>query len=76
MTAKGVPHQNVNPVMHLYLDHHYAGNTAVQPKELKDYTFRVSKVAAGVSRVLIGFWNSADHGARNLYVKEIRIKKL
>jgi hypothetical protein len=75
VTAKGVPYQNVDPVMHLYVDQHYAGSTAVAPKVLKEYTFRVAKVAGGVRRVLISYWNSADHGARNLYIKEIRISK-
>ena len=73
VTAKGVPYQNVDPVMHVYVDQHYAGSTAVAPKVLKEYTFRVAKLAGGVRRVLISYWNSADHGARNLYIKEVRI---
>ena len=73
VTAKGVPCENVDPVMHVYLDHHHAGSIAVAPKEFKEYTFRVSSAAAGMSRLVVSYWNAASGGRRNLVVKEIRV---
>ena len=71
--AKSVPYENIDPVMNVYLDQHPAGSIAVTPDEYKEYTFHQTISAAGVSRVLVSYWNGATGGRRNLYVKQIRI---
>jgi len=73
VTAKGVPWENVDPVLNVYLGHCRAGSTAISSKDFKDYEFRVDDVSAGVNRLLLSYWNAATGGRRNVFVREIRI---
>jgi hypothetical protein len=73
VTAKGVPCENVDPVLNVYLDHCRAGSMAISSKDFKDYEFRVDDVSAGVNRLLLSYWNAATGGRRNVFVKEVRI---
>ena len=75
VTAKGVPCENVDPVLNVYLDHGRGGSLAISSKEFKEYEFRVDDVSAGVNRLLLSYWNAATGGRRNVYVKEIRIDR-
>jgi hypothetical protein len=73
VTAKGVPYENVDPILNVYLDHCRAGSMAISSKDFQEYVFRVDDVPAGVNRLLLSYWNAATGGRRNMYVKEIRI---
>lgn len=76
VTAKGTHYLDIDPEMHVYVDHHYAGHVTVEPKEFKEYPFHVSISESGVSRVLVSFWNASGLGeSRLLYVKEIRVAR-
>jgi hypothetical protein len=71
--AKGVPCENVDPVLNVCLDHRRAGSVAISSKDFKEYEFRADDVPAGVNRLLLSYWNAATGGRRNVFVKEIRI---
>jgi len=73
VTAKGVPCDNVDPVLNVYLDHCRAGSVAISSKDFKEYEFHIDHVSAGVNRLLLSYWNAASGGRRNVYVKEIRV---
>ena len=62
VTARGVPCENVDPVLNVYLDHCRANSMAISSKEFKDYEFRVADVPAGVNRLVLSYWNAASGG--------------
>jgi hypothetical protein len=74
VTAKGVPCEAVDPVLNVHLDHCRAGSMAISSKDFKEYEFHVDGVSAGVNRLLLGYWNAASGGRRNVYVRQIRIE--
>ncbi len=75
VTAKGVPCEDVDPVLNVYLDHCRAGSMAISSKNFQEYEFHVDDVSAGVNRLLLSYWNAASGGRRNVYVKAIRVGK-
>jgi len=76
LTARGVPCENIDPIVHVYVDHHCGGSLAINAGEFKDYEFRVPSIPAGVGRLLIGYWNAASGGRRNVYVRQISIRRV
>ena len=75
VTAKGVPCDNIDPLMNVYIDQHHTGSIAVAPSEYREYKFRQTIPVAGVSRILVSYWNGATGGRRNLYVEQIRVAR-
>jgi hypothetical protein len=75
VTARGVPCENEDPVLNVFLDHCKAKSMTISSKDFKDYEFRVDDVPAGVDRLELSYRNAASGGRRNLFIKEIRIAK-
>ena len=75
VTAKGVPCENVDPVLNVYLDHGQANSMAISSRTFKEFEFHIDDVSAGVNRLLLSYWNAASGGRRNVYIKDIRIDR-